>query len=147
MGFKERVICWRWNVLHITFEASYSFVASYVYCMCCRFTFQSHMMTRLGIIMFYSCYHSSYIVKMSYIILCIYFYCIRSMIGLHLHHTFVSSILNIVYILRIGKKQITVVAMMGYGNDNYPSVEYHRFLCFIVCWAISRFLLKLWTPD
>ena len=136
--FKEHVICRRWIV------SSFDSRLSAIPCPSCEHLIypvrisKECIPTRLGVIMFRSSWYSSYGVAVLPIIRRIWCRCHGSVIRSHYHHALSFSHFVCCTLSRPWKRLSAVLAMMGYGNANCPSVRYHPRLCFMACYDVCR---------
>ena len=136
--FEEHGICRRWIVSSIDSQLSA------IPCPSCRHLIhlirisKECIPSRLGVIMFRSSWYSFYGVAVLPTIRCIWCRCHGSMIRSHYHHAL--SFPHFVYCTssRPWKRLSAVLAMMGCGNANRPSMRYRPRICFIACYDVCR---------
>ena len=96
------------------------------------------MPSRLGVIMFRSSWYSSYEVAVLPIMRRIWCRCHGSVIKSHYHHALSFSHFACRTSYRPWRRLSDVLAMMGCGDVNRPSMRYHPRLCFIACYNVCR---------
>ncbi len=136
--FKEHVICRRWIVSSIDSRLSVIPSPSYGHFIHPIRISKECMMSRLEVNMFRSSWYSSYGVAVLRVIRCIWCRCHGSMIRSHYHHAlplphFVCCISSEPW-----KRLSAVLAMMGCGDVNRPSMRYRPRICFIACYDVCR---------
>ena len=136
--FKEHAICRRWIVSSIDSRLSA------IPCPSCEHFIhpirisKECMLSRLGVIMFRSSWYSSYEVTVLPIIRRIWCRCHESVIRSHYHHALSFSHFAFCSSSIAWKRLSVVLAMMGCGDVNRPSVPYHTRLCFMACYDVCR---------
>ena len=96
------------------------------------------MPSRLEVNMFRSSWYSSYGVAVLPTIRCIWCRCHGSMIRSHYHHALSFPHFVCCTSSTTWKRLSIVLAMMGYGDVNRPSMRYHPRICFIACYDVYR---------
>ena len=136
--FKEHVICRRWIVSSIDSRLSA------IPCPLCEHLIypilisKDCMPSRLEVIMFRSSWYSSYGVAILPVIRCIWCRCHGRVIRSHYHHALPLPHFACCTSSRPWKRLSAVLAKMGYGDANRPSMCYHIRLCFIACYDVCR---------
>lgn len=136
--FKEHAICRRWIVSSIDLRLSAIPCSSCGYLMNPILISKECMMSRLEVNMFCSSWYSSYGVAVLHVIRCIWCRCHGRVIRSHYHHAL--PLPHFVYCTSstTWKRLSAVLAMMGCGNANCPSMRYRPHLCFIACYNVCR---------
>ena len=136
--FKEHVICRRWIVSSIDSRLSAIPRSSCGHLMNPILISKECMPNRLEVIMFRSSWYSSYGVAVLPTIRCIWCRCHGSMIRSHYHHALPFP--HFVYCTssRPWKRLSAVLAMMGCGDVNRPSMRYRPRLCFVTCYNVYK---------
>ena len=136
--FKEHVICRRWIVSSIDSQLSAIPCPFYGHFINPIHISKECMPSRLEVIMFRSSWYSSYRVAVLPIIRCIWCRCHGSMIRSHYHHALSFPHFVCCTSSRPWKWLSAVLAMMGCGDVNRPSMPYYHRLCFIACYDVFR---------
>ena len=136
--FKEHAICRRWIVSSIDSRLSAIPRSSCGHLMNPILISKECMPSRLEVIMFHSSWYSSYGVAVLPTIRCIWCCCHGSMIRSHYHHSLSFSHFVCYTSSRPWKRLSAVLAMMGCGDVNRPSMPYYPRLCFIACYDVCR---------
>ena len=136
--FKEHVICQRWIVSSIDSQLSAVPCPSCEHLIYPILISKECMPNRLRVIMFRSSWYSSYRVAVLPIIRCIWCHCHGSVIRSHYHHALSFSHFACCTSSRSWKRLSAVLAKMGYGDANRPSMRYHPRLCFITCYDVCK---------
>ena len=136
--FKEHVICRRWIVSSIDSRLSAVPCPSCEHLMNPILISKECMPSRLEVIMFCSCWYSSYGVAVLPVIRCIWCRCHGSVIRSHYHHALSFPHFVCCTSSEPWKRLSAVLAMMGCGNANRPSMRYRPRICFIACYDVYR---------
>ena len=136
--FKKHVICRRWIVSSIDSRLSA------IPCPSCEHLIhparisKECMPSRLEVIMFRSSWYSSYGVAVLPTIRYIWCRCHGSVIRSHYHHALSFPHFVCCTSYRPWKRWSALLALMGCGDANGPSMCYHPRLCFIACYDVCR---------
>ena len=136
--FKEHVICRRWIVSSIDSRLSAVPCPSCEHLMNPILISKECIPTRLEVNMFRSSWYSSYRVAVLPIIRCIWCRCHGSVIRSHYHHALSFPHFVCCTSSEPWKRLSAVLAMMGCGEVNRPSMRYRPRICFIACYDVCR---------
>ena len=136
--FKEHVICRRWIVSSIDSRLSAIPCPS-----CGHFIYpirisKDCMPSRLEVIMFRSSWYSSYGVAVLHVIRCIWCRCHGRVIRSHYHHALPLPHFVCCTSSTTWKRLSAVLAMMGCGDVNRPSMRYRPRICFMTCYNVYK---------
>ena len=136
--FKEHVICRRWIVSSIDSRLSAVPCPSCGHLMNPILISKDCMPSRLEVNMFRSSWYSSYGVADLPVIRCIWCRCHGRVIRSHYHHALSFPHFVCCTSSEPWKRLSALLAMMGCGDVNRPSMRYRPRICFIACYDVCR---------
>ena len=136
--FEEHVICRRWIVSSIDSRLSATPCPSYGHLIYPIHISKECMPSRLEVIMFRSSWYSSYGVAILHVIRCIWCRCHERVFRSHYHHALPLPHFVCCTSSTTWKRLSAVLAMMGCGDVNRPSMRYRPRICFIACYNVYK---------